>query len=228
MGQDLKSFQVILGYDFQNISLLKEALTHRSFATERKLNYDNQRLEFLGDAVLEIVISKYLFNRYPKEQEGVLTKMRSAIVQEDALATLANNLNLGKFVSLGKGEQTLKGYERPALLADAFEATFGAIYLDGGFEIAHSILIPLIELIFPDPKRLIYEINPKGALQELSLQKYKISPTYDLVTVEGPDHNPIYKVKVEIENIISAEGSGTKKKMAEFEAAKKALDIIQK
>ncbi len=228
MSQDLKSFQIIIGYDFQNVSLLKEALTHRSFATEKKVNYDNQRLEFLGDAILEIVISDYLFKRYPKEQEGVLTKMRSAIVQEDALTKLANKINLGKFVSLGRGEQALKGYERPALLADAFEAVFGAIYLDAGLDIARQVLIPLIELIFPDPKRMIFEINPKGALQELSLKKFKKSPIYDLVTVDGPDHNPIYKVKVTIENVLVEEGSGMKKKMAEFEAAKKALDKLQK
>jgi len=226
--KDITKFKYQLGYEFKNKELLKEALTHRSFAVERKLKYDNQRLEFLGDAVIEILLTEYLFNRYQDEQEGILTKMRSALVKQGALAELARDLDLGDFLRMGKGEKEAMGAERDSTLCDLFEATIGAFYLDAGLESVREFLIPLIEKRFPDPALLLTTLNPKGALQEYTQKKFGIAPVYELIESSGPDHMPSYTYAALIKGKQWGTGNAHKRKTAESIAADEALKALKK
>ena len=166
MAEDIEKLKDKLNYTFQNRALLREALTHRSYAVENHLSYDNQRLEFLGDAVLEIVLTEHLYHLYKEYNEGLMTKMRSALVQQDALARLARKLELGSFLITGKGELESGGTERDSTLADLFEALLGAYYLDAGFDAARQFILAQFNAEFPEPHRLLTGLNPKGILQE--------------------------------------------------------------
>ena len=217
-----------LNYEFKNKDLLKEALTHRSYSSEKGLNYDNQRLEFLGDSVLEIILTEYLYLRYPSAPEGHLTKMRSALVQQNALANLAEKLELQQHIVMGKGEIDSGGNHRDSTLSDAFEALIGAFYLDAGIEEVKNFLLPLIEKNYPAPSDMLLSINPKGALQEYTQKHLGAAPYYKTVEISGPDHEPLYKVTVSVKNKIIGQGEASKRKTAESEAARQGLIFIEK
>jgi len=225
--KEIAKFKYALDHDFENKELLKEALTHRSFAVERGLKYDNQRLEFLGDAVIEILLTEYLFNRYPNEPEGILTKMRSALVKQGALALLARELGFGDFIRMGKGEIEAEGSERDSTLCDLFEAIIGAYYLDAGLEPVKVFLIRQMEKYYPDPARLLTSLNPKGALQEFTQKEYGVAPVYELVEASGPDHMPSYTIAAILNGKQLATGTAHKRKTAESNAADKALKCLR-
>lgn len=213
-----------IGYQFMDPALLLEALTHPSLAYETKRSQaDNQRLEYLGDAVIQLIFTDELFRRFPQQAEGQLTKIRSRLVSREALCAFANEIELGKYLRLGKGELSNGGRERPSNLADAFEALLGAIYIDRGFIAARTFLFDnlshLIDPIFAQPE----EINPKGQLQEILQAITPESPTYRIIGQEGPDHLKIFLSEVKWEGITLGNGSGNSKKEAETAAAVEAL-----
>ena len=197
---------------------LAEAFTHRSYAVENGLDYDNQRLEFLGDAVLEIIQSEFLFKRCPDAPEGQLTKIRSALACEGTLAEWARQLELGDFLRMGKGEDYSGGAARRSTLADLFEAVLGAVYLDLGFAAAQQFVTPLLEASFSDPGELLLELNPKGQLQELSQRLYGRTPVYSILSVSGPQHLPHYDVEARVARFVAV-GGGNSRKNAESAAA---------
>lgn len=224
---DLAKLQRLIARTFKNPATLKEALTHKSFAAENTLPYDNQRLEFLGDAVVQIVLTSHLFGRYPKCDEGELTKIRSALAKQESLASLAREISLGDFILLGKGESESGGQLRDSTLSDAFEALLGAIYLDAGLPSAQDFLLSIVGKIYPEPSDLLADLNPKGSLQEFTQQHFDATPEYLTVEVSGPDHNPSYTVEVLIKGKSMGKGSAAKRKAAESAAAKVALDNLQ-
>ena len=225
MPEDIEKLKLKINYNFADKALLREALTHRTYAVENSLPYDNQRLEFLGDAVLEIILSEYLFKLYPDAQEGELTKMRSAMVNQYSLAILARNIDLGAFMITGKGEKENGGCDRDSTLSDLFEALIGAFYLDADLETVKNFILEIVKKEFPDPRKLLLDLNPKGILQEYSQKKWNEPPIYEILSVSGPDHAPVFSVEVIIDEI-RAPGTASSRKQAEIEAAKNAIVII--
>ena len=220
----LKEFQEKIGYNFKNEALLKQALTHSSYAHEqRKKNSDNERLEFLGDAVLEIVSSEFLYLNYPDKPEGELTKLRASIVCEPTLAMCTNQINLGDYLFLGKGEDMTGGRMRKSILSDALEAVIGAIYLDGVFANAKDFVLKYI-MTDIEHKQLFYD--SKTILQEIVQGEHE-QLTYILTDESGPDHNKSFTVEVCVGEKILGTGSGHTKKAAEQEAAYQALLTIK-
>ncbi|MEE1027564.1 MAG: ribonuclease III [Agathobacter sp.] len=218
---DLKEFQEKIGYRFSNEALLRQALTHSSFANEKRMKKlsDNERLEFLGDAVLEIVSSEFLFDNYPNKPEGELTKLRASIVCEPTLAMCTNEIELGKYIFLGKGEDQTGGRQRKSILSDALEAVIGAIYIDGGFANAKEFIKKFI-LTDIEHKQLFYD--SKTILQEVVQGMHK-SLKYVLTDESGPDHNKSFSVDLLIGDEVISSGTGHTKKAAEQEGAYKAL-----
>ena len=218
----MEEFQQVIGYQFQNKNLLRQALTHSSYANEKHMHRlsDNERLEFLGDAVLEIISSEYLFNTYQDKPEGDLTKLRASIVCEPTLALCTKEMDLGKYLYLGKGEDMTGGRSRKSILSDALEAVIGAIYLDGGFASAKEFILRFI-LTDIEHKQLFYD--SKTILQEMVQAKYKETLVYELIKEEGPDHNKRFTVNVVLGEKVLGSGSGRTKKAAEQEAAYRAL-----
>lgn len=219
--RELEALQDSLGYHFKDESLLVHALTHPSFSNENgdPKEASNQRLEFLGDAVLELISSVFLFNRKPVIQEGMMTKLRAALVCEPALAESARRLKLGDYIILGKGEGREGIQRRDSVLSDALEAVIGAIYLDGGMEEARAFVT---ELVLSDIEgRELYR-DAKTMLQEYSSQKHR-ELRYELVSEEGPCHDRTYRIEVRIDNEIFGAGEGSSKKKAEQAAAYQAL-----
>ena len=225
---DLVKLEHVLGIAFHNRHLLKEAMTHKSFAAEHKIPYDNQRLELLGDAVLQIVMTRYLFDRYPDLQEGALTQIRSALVNQDSLAEFARSIDLGHYLMLGKGERELNGSDRDSTISDAFESFTGALYLDQGLEKAQEFFLSILLKHYPDPAETLTTLNPKGALQEYTQKIGAHVPQYKVLSVSGPDHNPRYEVQVSIREIPVASTVASSRKLAERDAAKKALDLLKR
>lgn len=223
---DLKKIQQLLNTE-PGKKLLQEAFTHRSYAVEHNLSFDNQRLEFLGDAVVDAVLSEHLFNLYPDSPEGDLTKMRSALVCEAALASLAKVLNLGSLLRIGHGEVDSGGVERDSTLADLFEAVMGALYLGAGWETCRELLLELYTAKFPDPRQMLLQINPKGKLQELSQHYWNVTPAYRVFSQQGPQHDPFYEVEVFLKKWV-AHGGGKNRKAAEFDAAKNLYQHLLK
>ena len=199
---------------------------HRSFATEHNIKYDNQRLEFLGDAVLQIILTEYIFKRYPELAEGDLTKIRSALANQSALAQLAVRLDLGNALMLGHGEQETGGRTRESTLSDTMEAVLGAIMLDSDLETARQFYLKLLAETVPDPARMLRDLNPKGALQEFTQSRYGCQPEYHLLSVSGPDHNPVFRVEVRVLGKVITTASANKRKTAEGIAAHEALNIL--
>lgn len=220
----MNSIEGLLGYKFRNSLLLAEALTHPSLAYEtQRPHFDNQRLEFLGDAVLQLVLTEHLYKLFPGFAEGDLTKMRARLVSKDALAAFSSAWDLGEYLLLGKGEESSGGRCRPSTLADAFEAVLGAVYLDGGFEAARLVVLKAAE---DEVKRVVEtpeEKNPKGELQELLQSIRPFSPVYELVSETGPDHAKEFQVDVIWGGCVLARGSGKNKKEAEAAGALLAL-----
>ena len=216
MSRNLKELEKKISYSFSDEGLLKHAMTHSSYVNEKRLKKTdcNERLEFLGDAVLELVSSEYLFFENPKMPEGELTKLRASMVCEKALAFCARDLDLGDFLLLGKGEDATGGRKRDSITSDALEALIGAIYLDGGFANAK-------EFILNQGKRLFYD--SKTILQELVQGNSEKRICYELVGEVGPDHNKSFQVEVRIGDTTYGQGIGRTKKAAEQEAAYQAI-----
>lgn len=225
---DPAKLQRLLKIKFKNKDLLLEALTHKSFAAEHHVPYDNQRLELLGDAVVQIILTRYLFDRYTELHEGNLTKIRSALAKQDTLAVFARKIDLGSYLFLGKGEIELNGQDRDSTLSDAFEAFVGAIYLDKGLETATEFFLKIMEKEYDDPSLLLQSLNPKGALQEYTQSIGAGVPQYRIVSVSGPDHDPVHTVEVLIHQKVICQASASGRKQAECQAAKEALQILHK
>ena len=219
---DLNEFQSKIGYTFKNRHLLEQALTHSSYANEKhmKKHSDNERLEFLGDAVLEIVSSEFLFINYPQKPEGELTKLRASIVCEPTLALCTKPLDLGKYLRLGKGEDHTGGRKRKSILSDALEAVIGAIYLDGGFTNAKEFVLRFI-MTDIENKQLFYD--SKTILQEMVQSQGEEPLVYELLGEKGPDHNKTFEVRALIGTEEIGRGTGRTKKAAEAMAAYKGI-----
>lgn len=207
-----------LGYIFQDPRLLELALTHRSVAHEPRSN--NERLEFLGDAVLQLTVSTYLYRRFPDMPEGELAKVRSLLVRESTLASIARELELDRYLQVGEGEKRSGAQQRDSLLCDVVEAVYGAIYLDGGFAQAEQVILRHLPAWDAEEIALL---DAKSTLQEYFQQRAKKLPVYTLVQETGPDHDKRFVVEVHFEGERLGTGSGTTKKEAEQEAARAAL-----
>lgn len=225
----LEPLQENFNYKFKNIKLLETALTHSSYANENKMKLtdNNERLEFLGDTILGLVVSQYLYKKYPNYPEGELTKIRAKVVCESSLAFAAKKINLGDYLLLGKGEEATGGRDRESILADASEALTGAIYMDSDFETVNKLLIENFEadIVYAVAKGALF-IDYKTDLQE-NLQKITRSKIdYNVTKEEGPDHNKIFYMEVKVDNKVVGRGTGRNKKEAEQMAAKEALLIM--
>ncbi|MBP3603541.1 MAG: ribonuclease III [Lachnospiraceae bacterium] len=216
-----EELEVKIEYSFQDKSLLKQALTHSSFSNEQKINKlkNYERLEFLGDAVLELVSSKFFFMENPDMSEGEMTRMRSSMVCEQALAFCAKDIQIGKYLLLGKGEEATGGRNRDSIIADVTEAIIGAIYLDGGFDEAEKFILKFI-LSDAENKKLFYD--SKTILQE-RIQKSGRSLVYELIEETGPDHDKQFTVEAVIDGKPCSKGIGRTKKAAEQQAAYEVL-----
>ena len=222
-----KELEKRLGLEFNNILLLIRALTHRSYLNENpEAIEDNERLEFLGDAVLDFLVGEWLYEKYPEMPEGDLTQMRSALVQTEELADFARYIHLGNALRLGKGEVKTGGRVRSSLLCDAFEALIGAIYLDQGLPTIRTFLNPLLETAVEDIIETHKNEDPKSKLQEWSQSLGYPPPKYVTLKASGPDHSKLFEVEVYVNKKSYARGSGKSKQAAEKDAAKKALERI--
>ena len=211
-----------IGYRFQNTELLKQALTHSSFANEQKINKlkDYERLEFLGDAVLELVSSEFLFRENPQMPEGQLTKLRASMVCEPALAYCAKDIDLGSYILLGRGEEYTGGRYRSSITSDVMEAIIGAIFLDGGIENAKK---HIYRFILSDLENKILFLDSKTILQEEIQKKKDAQLRYELIGESGPDHNKQFTVDAYLNDVLIGSGTGRTKKAAEQQAAYEAL-----
>lgn len=216
----LNKFQAVIHYQFKDEQLLKTALNHRSYST----NNNNERLEFLGDSVLGLVISAYLYNRLGKSTEGELSRVRASLVKEDALATVARDISLGDYLKLGNGELKSGGYRRSSILSDAMEALFGAIYQDAGFaQCEKSILFLYDEYLVTLPSPIDLK-DPKTTLQEYVQSRKFDLPDYQVIKTEGKSHDQIFTVQCSIHQLnIKTQGKGSSRKKAEQMAAAIAI-----
>lgn len=231
IGKEFFSLESVIDYKFSDVKYLETALTHSSYSNEKKSQGmkfpSNERLEFLGDSVLEIVISEFLFERYKKRSEGVLTKMRQYLVCEKTLAKVASSINLGEYINLGNGEELSECRKRPKILADALEALFGAVYIDSERSIETSKKVIL--LIFRDEIEKCSEMQRgdyKTMLQELVEKDGASVLEYRVVEESGPEHNKTFKVEVLINNNVVGTGVSNSKKDAQMQAAKLALSLF--
>ncbi len=219
-----ENFSRRLKLPFTNYFLVSRALTHRSYLNENKdAIEDNERLEFLGDAVLDFVVADWLYNHYPEKPEGDLTRLRAALVHTDQLAFFARQIDLGQALRLGRGEVQAGGRERSSLLCDAFEALIGAIYIHGGIPAVNNFIIPLLEDVVEIIFQNHLDEDTKSRLQEWAQGHGFTSPKYVLISEKGPDHNKIFQMQVRIDQKPYGSGSGTSKQSAEKAAAKEAL-----
>ena len=227
--QELSSLEDQLGYQFKNIGLLREALQHSSYVNEQRDPdlQDNERLEFLGDAVLDLVITHILMEQFPKTREGDLSRMRATIVNESQLSLVAQRLNLGQHLLLGRGEAQSNGQEKKSILADALEAVIASVYLDGGLQAGFEVIErQFSEMIFHVRDRLAEE-DFKSRLQELVQVQFKRIPDYKIVAESGPDHDKTFEVRLSIGNSLTTHGTGKSKKAAEQAAAEVALEKLK-
>ena len=222
----IKDLEKAIGYQFRNISLLQNALTHSSYANERWHNslLSNERLEFLGDSVLGMLVADYLYRTFPDRPEGELTRMRADMVCEHTLATAANRIGLGQHLLLGHGEEQGGGRSRESILADAMESVIAASFLDGGLEAALKIVQQFILVEVPVKK--LHNADYKTALQELVQQKKNQVLSYAMVGQSGPDHDKKFDVEVSLNGRVVGRGSGSSKKRAEQMAAKSAIEHL--
>lgn len=227
MEDKLHKLEAVIGYTFKNIRLLSHALTHSSYANEKHWDKTkcNERLEFLGDAVLELVSSNFLFNNYPSMPEGEMTKLRASLVCEPTLAFCAEAIHLGDYLLLGKGEDMTGGRKRPSVVSDAMEAVIGAIYLDGGLANAKEFICRFV-LNDIEHKQLFYD--SKTILQEIVQANYKENLSYELLKEEGPDHNKSFEVCVKLGDREIGRGVGRTKKAAEQVAAYHGICELKK
>ncbi len=222
MKNNIDFLEKNLGYEFLNKELITEALTHKSY----KKAYDNERLEFLGDAVLDLVVGEYLFKKFKKSDEGNLSKIRASLVNETGFDKLAKVLELGKYILLSNAEENNGGREKSSLLSNAFEAVMGAIYLESGLEVVNKIAIKLIEDNYQDISLDSLFSDFKTLLQEMTQAQFGITPVYEVVASRGPDHQKEFEVAVIIQDKEYARAIGKSKKIAQQESAKIAIDIL--
>lgn len=223
--KSIQQLQDTIHYQFKNPLFLEIALTHSSYANEVKHQTKyNERQEFLGDAVLSIIVSDYLFNNYTVP-EGELTKLRAAIVCEKSLDVMADKIHLGEYLRLGRGEEMTGGRTRPSIIADAFEALIAAIYLDTGIESARAFVLPFVTEMLEHEDRLSFQ-DYKTTLQEIIQQNPEEKLVYKLVEEKGPDHNKRFVVDVMLNSNVIGRGEGRSKKNAEQMAAKEALELM--
>ncbi|MFO7918637.1 MAG: ribonuclease III [Anaerolineae bacterium] len=222
----LARFQSQIGVDFENAALLNEALTHSSFTNEHPECdiRDNQRLEFLGDAILDFLVGEWIYIHYPSAREGVLTSVRAHIVRTEGLAAFAEQINLGEYLRLGRGEAASGGRSRAANLCAAFEALVGAIYLDQGMKRARAWVHRFLEQRGEEVSRHYGPRDPKTMLQEYVQGRLHVTPNYRIVREEGPDHAKIFTAQVLVDDQIWGEGAGPSKREAEKAAANAALE----
>lgn len=226
----LGRLQEALGYRFRDLSLLEEALTHRSLLNEinHRGKRDNERLEFLGDAVLGLVVAELLMKALPEGREGELTLNRAALVKRKKLADIARRLALGDYLYLGKGEERTAGRQKISILADAFEAVVGAVFLDGGFDAARTLVRDhFAEYLEDIQNRHRATADPKTRVQELFLAFFHTSPVYEVFEEWGPEHAKSFHVRLCLKNLSLASGRGTNKKEAEQDAAERFLEHLQ-
>jgi len=228
----IDALQASLAYRFANKMLLEEALTHSSYVNERKPgdSTHNERLEFLGDAVLSLVMSEYLASRLPDCSEGALSKLKAGLVSESSLARVARRLKLGGYLRLGRGEERSKGREKDSLLSDAVEAVIAAVHLDGGYDASRAATL----LLFEDELRSMTSQGTqpgaddfKTQLQEWCQKRYETLPRYEIVQQSGPDHDKMFEVVVSVKDEVAGRGVGRSKKEAEQSAARQALRRIK-
>jgi ribonuclease-3 len=225
---NLSEFQRKLIYEFTNVDFLVESLRHSSFVNEHPEMdiQDNERLEFLGDAVLNLVVGHILMQRYPDLKEGDLSRMRANLVNESQLASIARKMDLGSHILLGKGEVQSKGREKKSILANTYEAVIAAVYLDGGFDAVFRIIDGAFSSLMDFVARPSANHDYKSQIQELVQLKYQKIPDYTVVHESGPDHDKTFHVQLKIEEI-QTKGVGKSKKAAEQDAARKGLEILQ-
>ena len=224
ISSNIELFEQKINYEFKNKEYILEALTHSSYSNENKNYPFNERLEFLGDSVLSIVISDYLFKKETKLPEGELTKIRANIVCEESLSEVSKNIHLGKYMLLGKGEEATGGRERISILADALEAVIAAMYLDGGIKCAREFILTNMEKIINDSIKGKIFRDYKTCLQEVLQSNGENNIWYKLIEEKGPDHNKRFVMEVGINDTVLGVGEGKSKKDAEQVAAKCALD----
>lgn len=223
----VRALERALGMQFNDASLLREALTHRSYLNEIDQAWpSNERLEFLGDSVLGLITTNFLFHRFPELGEGELTNLRSALVRTETLAHFSEEIKLGKYLFLGRGEEMSAGRRRPAGLACAFEALLAAVYLDAGYEAARDFAMRFVEPELEAVLRGRLHKNAKSALQELSQSRMQVTPTYHLLEESGPDHAKSFTVEVRIADEVLGRGHDRSKRGAEQAAAEQALDAL--
>ncbi len=221
--KQLQEFEERLGYNFTDKKLLKEALTHKSY----KSPVNNERLEFLGDAVLDLIVGEYLFKKFPKANEGELSKLRASLVNEEGFAKLAQKLDIGKYIFISQAEENNQGRTKPSLLSNAFEAVMGAIYLEVGLQKVRELVLQLLEEAYPKIDLDSLFKDYKTALQEFTQAHYGVTPTYKLLGSFGPDHKKEFEVAVMLHEDQISTARGRSKKAAQQEAAKEALKILK-
>ena len=222
----IKDLEAAIGYKFKNITLLQNALTHSSYANEQWHDSlkSNERLEFLGDSVLGMVVAEHLYKTFPDRLEGDLTRMRADMVCEASLAKIAERIELGQYLLLGHGEEQGGGRNRPSILADAVESVLAACFLDGGMDAARSFIEKFVLCNVPQSR--LRNVDYKTALQELVQQKKNQQISYRLVGESGPDHNKSFCVEVTLNGAVVGKGTGTSKKRAEQDAARIAIETV--
>ena len=216
-----------IGYKFKNKELIRKALTHTSYAYENKVE-SNEKLEFLGDSILEFISSKYIYNNYKKLKEGEMTKVRAEVVCEDSLYKVAKSHNFSDFILIGKSEANSGGRFKPAILADSIEATIAAIYFDGGLNKAEEFIVNNLKTAIENSTKHVGMKDFKTVLQEKLQENGDIDIKYTVIKETGPDHDKIFTVKVEADGKMLATGEGRTKKHAEMDAAGKALESLNK
>lgn len=219
----LKQIQKLLKYEFKNINLLKEAITHKSI----KSSINNERLEFLGDAVLDLIVGEYLYHKFSTQSEGDLSKLRASLVNEDSLAKIAKELKLGEFLYLSPAEENNGGRDKQSLISDALEALMGAIYLESGLDSVKVIFIDLLEKNFPDINLNSLTKDYKTTLQEVTQAQIGTAPKYELISSSGPDHKKSFEMAVLLNGKEIARATGNSKKAAEQACALKALEMLK-
>ncbi len=219
----IRQLSDLFKYQFNDVSLLELALSHRSYQ-----HNNNERLEFLGDSILNFTIAESLYQKFKTLPEGDLSRLRASLVKAESLAEVAKSIKLGDFILLGEGELKSAGWRRPSILADTFEAIIGAIYLDGGFEEARKFILNFFQTQIEsiDPKRIVKDA--KTTLQELLQSRKLMIPEYKVIKIEGEAHNQVFFVQCEISQLrLQTEGSGTSRKLAEQEAAMVAIEEVK-
>ncbi len=227
---NLSAFEKILGIQFGNEALLREALTHRSYLNEHPHwpGGQNERLEYLGDAVLELSVSRFLFDRFAEFPEGKLTSLRAALVNYRMLSAVASEISLDKFIFMSKGEARDSEKAKEIIMANAMEALIGSVYLDGGYDVADSFIKKFVLSHLKEVLNLGLDKDPKSHLQEIVQEKEKITPTYRVLKEEGPDHQRTFYVGVFFGDDLIEKGVGSSKQEAETDAAENAMKALEK